>query len=122
MDKIILQDLMVDGILGVNPDERQRQQPIRVNLTLWVDTRRPAVSDRLEDTVNYAAVAQRVRQRITDGGDQLVEKLAHDLARLILTDFEGVARVMVRVEKPTALAQVGSVGVEIKRSRHDFNL
>ncbi len=122
LDKIILQDLVVDAILGVNPDERIRQQPVRVNLTLWVDTRRPAASDQLADAVNYAAVAHRVVERITTGQDHLVEKLATDLARLILTEFSGVERVVVRVEKLTALAQARAVGLEIERNRHDFNL
>ena len=42
-----------------------------------------------------------------------------DIARLIIMEY-GVERVMVRVEKPTALRFAESVGIEIERTRADF--
>jgi dihydroneopterin aldolase len=51
--------------------------------------------------------------------DFLVEKLVTDLARLVITEF-GVERVQVRVEKPGALRFAESVGIEIERTRADF--
>lgn len=116
MDKIIISDLRVDGILGVNPEERVTPQPIVVNVVLYVDTRLSAETQRLNDTVSYSAVAKRIRHRITNGSDLLVEKLANDLAHLILTTFP-VERVTVRVEKPDAVRDARTVGVEVDRSR-----
>jgi dihydroneopterin aldolase len=114
MDKIFIHDLQVDGILGVNPEERVTKQPIVVNIVLFLDTRRAAETQKLADTVSYSAVAKRVRHHIAAGSDLLVEKLANDLAQLILDEFS-VARVIVRVEKPQAVAAARSVGVEIER-------
>ena len=47
--------------------------------------------------------------------------MAAEIARLILTEF-AVERVQVRVEKPGALRFARSVGVEIERTRADFDL
>lgn len=119
MDKIIVKDLLLRGIIGINPDEREKKQDILINLILYADTRSAATSDAIEDAVNYKAVSKRVIEHVEAAADFLVEKLANDLARLILTEFP-VERVLVRVEKPGALRFTRSVGVELERSRSDL--
>ena len=42
MDKVIIKDLLVRGIIGVNDWERNRAQDILINVTLFTDTRRAA--------------------------------------------------------------------------------
>ena len=115
-DRILIRDLLVRGILGVNPEERRERQDILVNLWLDLDTSRAAASEDLADSVNYRTVAKRVIGRIESGSDLLVERLAEDLAALLLEEFPVVA-VTVRVEKPGALRFAASVGVEITRRR-----
>jgi FolB domain-containing protein len=119
MDKVIVKDLLVRGILGINPEERVKKQDILVNLIMYADVNRAAETDDIADAVNYKSISKRVIQHIEDGSDFLVEKLVTDLARIIITEF-GVVRVMVRVEKPGALRFAESVGIEIERTREDF--
>lgn len=121
MDQIIIRDLVVHGILGVNPEERTQTQPILINIALDYDTRAAAQSDDLTQTVSYSRVARRVRQHVEQSRDRLVEKLVADLACLILTEFP-VEAVRVRVEKPTAVRNTAAVGVEIARTRADLGL
>jgi FolB domain-containing protein len=119
MDKIIVRDLLVRGILGVKPEERTKRQDILVNLELEVDTRPAAASDDITDAVNYRSIAKRVIERVEGGSDRLVERLCEDLARLILTEFP-VRRIRLRVDKPGALRFARSVGVEIERSAEEL--
>ncbi len=119
MDKVIIKDLLLRGIIGINPDEREKKQDILINLVLYADTRTAAKSDAIEDAVNYKAVTKRVIDHVEASADFLVEKLANDLARLILTEFP-IERIVVRVEKPGALRFTRSVGIEIERSRADL--
>ncbi len=56
LDRIHIKDLVVSGILGINPDERVNPQNVLINATLWVDTRPAAASDDIEDAVNYRTV------------------------------------------------------------------
>jgi FolB domain-containing protein len=118
MDKIIIKDLLVRGIIGINPDERENEQDILINIVLWADTRPAAASDDIADAVNYRSIAKRVIEHVEKSADFLVEKLANDIAAMILADF-AVQRVVVRVEKPGALRFARSVGVEIARGRDE---
>ncbi len=119
MDKIIIRDLLLRGIIGINPDERVKQQDILINMVIWADIRQAATSDTIEDAVDYKSITKRVIQHVEASSDFLVERLVTDLARIVITEF-GVERVMVRVEKPGALRFAESVGIEIERTRVDF--
>ena len=114
-DRILIRDLLVRGIVGVNPEERRTKQDVVVNLELFVDTRTAAASDDIEHAVNYRSVCKRVIEHVEGSAPLLVERLATDIARLVLAEF-GVERVRVRVEKPGALRFARSVGVEIERA------
>jgi FolB domain-containing protein len=119
MDKIIIKDLLLRGIIGINPDERVNKQDILINMVIYTDIRQAAASDAIEDAVNYKSITQRVIDHVEHSADLLVEKLVTDIARIILTEFP-VQRVQVRVEKPGALRFARSVGIEIERTREDF--
>ncbi len=119
MDKIIIRDLLLRGIIGINPDERVKQQDILINMVIWADIRQAAASDAIEDAVDYKSITKRVIQHVEASSDFLVERLVTDLARMVILEF-GVERVQVRVEKPGALRFAESVGIEIERTRVDF--
>jgi FolB domain-containing protein len=117
-DRIEIRDLLLRGILGINPEEREKKQDILVNLTLFAELRQAGRSDDIADTPNYRTITKRVIEHVEQVGRFTVEALATDIARLCLEDPR-VARVRVRVEKPGALRFARSVGVEIERSRDD---
>lgn len=119
MDKVIIKDLLVRSILGLNPEERVNKQDILINMVLFTDVRAAAKSDDIEASVDYKSVTKRVIQHVEDSSDLLVEKLVSDIARIILTEFP-VERVQVRVEKPGALRFARSVGIEIERTLQDL--
>ncbi|GAB4272950.1 MAG: dihydroneopterin triphosphate 2'-epimerase [Candidatus Promineifilaceae bacterium] len=121
MDKIIVKDLLVRGIIGINDDERVNKQDILINLVMEADIRPAAKSDAIEDAVNYRSITKRIIQHVEESSDFLVEKLVTDIAYIVLREFP-VSRCTVRVEKPGALRFARSVGIEIVRSRADFGL
>jgi FolB domain-containing protein len=121
MDKIIIKDLLLRGIIGINPDERVNKQDILINMVIYSDIRQAAASDAIEDAVNYKSITKRVIDHVEHSADLLVEKLVTDIARIILTEFP-VQRVQVRLEKPGALRFARSVGIEIERTREDLGL
>lgn len=120
MDEIFIRDLLVRGIIGINPEERVKLQDIVLNITLFADIRRAAETDDIAYAVNYKSITKRVIQHVEASSDYLVEKLVSDIARIILTEFDGVQCVRVRVEKPGALRFAQSVGIEIERTREEF--
>lgn len=121
MDKIIIKDLLVRGIIGINDEERVNKQDILINIVMFADTRPAAKSDRIDDAINYRTITKHIINHVESSSVFLIEKLVSDIARIILTEY-GVERVQVRVEKPSALRFADSVGVEIERSRSDYQL
>lgn len=119
-DKILIRDLLVRGIIGINDWERKKKQDILVNLVLHLDTRAAASSDRIEDSLNYRSLTKAVVGHVEASSHFLVEALAADLARIAVVDY-GAEEATVRVEKPGALRFAQSVGIEIVRSRADFD-
>jgi FolB domain-containing protein len=118
MDKVIIKDLLVRGIIGVNDWERKRAQDILINVTLFTDTRRSGETDSIADCVDYSKMSKRLQAHAESAARLTVEALANDLAKLCLED-KAVMRVILRVEKPGAVRFARSVGVEIERSRDE---
>ena len=117
MDRIFIKDLLVRGIVGINPDERTKAQDIVVNVTMLADTAPAATSDDIEDAVNYRTIAKAIISHIEGGEPMLVERLAQELADICLTSDSRIETATVRVEKPGALRFAESVGIEITRNR-----
>ena len=118
MDKVIIRDLLVRGIIGVNDWERKRAQDILINITLFTNTSRAAETDNIADCVNYSTMSKRVQAHAESAQRLTVEALANDLANICLED-KGVQKVVLRVEKPGAVRFAKSVGVEIERTRDE---
>jgi dihydroneopterin aldolase/D-erythro-7,8-dihydroneopterin triphosphate epimerase len=115
-DQVMIKDLSVQGILGINADERVTKQEILVNATLLVDTRAAAESDDIQDAVNYRTITKQMIAHIEHGEPMLVERLVQELADICLRDPR-VTQVEISVEKPGALRHARSVGLKITRSR-----
>lgn len=114
MDKIIIKDLRVSGIIGIYDYERITPQEILINVTLFTETHKAATSDNIVDCVDYEKVANILKAHAQTSKRLTVEALTGDLAQLCLENT-GVQRVIIRVEKTQAIAFTGSVGVEIER-------
>jgi FolB domain-containing protein len=117
MDRIHIKDLVVPGILGINPEERENEQDILVNATLWVDTGPAAVSDDIADAANYRTITKAIIAHIREGKPMLVERLVQEIADLVFETEPRVHEVEVTVEKPGALRYARSVGITVHRSR-----
>ena len=118
-DKLVIKDLLLRGIVGLNDWEREKKQDILINLMVFVDTRAAAASDDVEDSLNYRTLTKAIIRYVEDSSHYLVETLATAIARIAILDF-GAEGIRVRVEKMGALRFARSVGVEIERRRADF--
>jgi len=116
MDKLMLVGMEFWGCHGVLPEERSKKQPFLVDAVLYLDTRPAAKSDRLDDTVDYAAVYETVRREVEDTQVNLVETLAENIANRILEQYQ-VNAVAITVKKPRAPmpGSVRYVGVSVYR-------
>ena len=114
MDKIIIRDLLTRGCIGITEKERSAPQDILVNAVLYTDTAKAARSDSIEDCVNYSEMAQKIVKMAAENKKKTVEAFAEDLADACLA-HPLVSKVMIRVEKTSAVRFTEAVGVEIER-------
>jgi dihydroneopterin aldolase len=119
MDKIFLSALTVECIVGIWDWERRVKQKVILDLEMATDIRRAAASDRIEDTIDYKKVAKRLLAFVGESQFNLVETLAEQIARVIVTEF-GVSWVKVRLNKQGAIRGARDVGIEIERRAADY--
>jgi dihydroneopterin aldolase/2-amino-4-hydroxy-6-hydroxymethyldihydropteridine diphosphokinase len=118
-DRILIKDLLLRTIIGINDEERRNRQDVLINIILHADTRGAGALDDITHAVNYRTVTKRVIALVEGSEFFLVEKMAAEIAAICL-DEPGVERATIRVEKPGALRFARSVGVEIERTRADL--
>jgi dihydroneopterin aldolase len=119
-DRIFLRGLTAECVIGFIDWERRVKQTVVVDLELPVDCRQAAVTDDVNDTVDYKKVSKRVLAFIEASEFLLVETLAQRLAMLILEEF-AIEWIRLSINKPGAIRNSRDVGVAIERSRADLS-
>lgn len=115
MDTITLTDLEVHYRVGVPDAERAVPQRLLLTVEMQHDFTRAAASDDLRETIDYHAVSRRLLN-FGEGRDwRLIEKLAADLAAMVLADF-GAEVVNVEVKK-FIIPEARHVSVRLTRTR-----
>jgi dihydroneopterin aldolase len=119
MDTITITGLALDTVIGTLDWERRVRQTIVLDLEIGVDARPAAASDQLCDTLDYAAVSQRLGQFVAASEFHLLEALAEACARLVITEFH-TAQLRLTVHKPGAVRAADDVALRIERKRGDY--
>ncbi len=117
-DRIELRGLRVRGHHGVYEHERRDGQDFVVDITVWMDLTAAARSDRLEDTLDYGALAQRAAAIVGGPPCNLIEAVAGRVADDVFADVR-VHTVEVVLHKPQAPIPLEFVDVAVvaRRSR-----
>jgi dihydroneopterin aldolase len=116
MDKIFIHALKAEAIIGIYDWERQVRQTVLIDLELAADVRKAALTDSIDDTLNYKRVAKRILAFVESSQFHLVETLAEHLAMLVLDEF-GISWVRIILSKPGAVRSSRDVGVVVERDR-----
>ena len=114
MDKVYINNLQVETIIGIFSWEREVRQVVSVDLVMDFDNKKAAKSDDIEDALDYKKIGKRVTNYVERSRFKLVERLAEQIAKLVLKEFP-VSSLTVSVTKPGALRGSESVGISITR-------
>lgn len=113
-DKVFIEDLRVQTVIGVFDWEREIKQTVSIDLEMAFDIRKAAASDHIEDTLDYKSVSKRLIGFIEESEFQLVETLAERCAAIVLGEFP-VNWLRLKLSKPGAVRGSNAVGVIIER-------
>ncbi len=118
-DRIELRGLRVSAVIGVLDEERERAQPLQLDLELERNFLDAALSDDVTLTTDYAAVSAVAVEVATTGRFLLLETLAHRVAREVLALDEAIEAVTVSVAKlrPPVPQDLATAGVRCRVSR-----
>jgi len=86
-DKIHIQGLRLTANIGVPDEERSAPQVLEADVTLRITTRFEEMHDDIASTIDYAAVACRLRELAASRPRKLIETLAAEMARCALEEF-----------------------------------
>ncbi len=113
-DRIMIKDLTIECIVGVNKDERERTQKIGVTAEISANTRKAAASGQLDDTIDYYDLSESLIELAKTNNYFLIETMAEDMAALILK-YTKAFKVRIRIEKPAAIPNAHCAAVDITR-------
>lgn len=114
MDRVFIEQLTVDTVIGVYDWEKTLTQRLLLDLCMGWDIRPAAATDALDKTLDYAAVCQHIQRFAVEQRFELVETFAERLATELMQTFN-IPWLRMKVTKPGAVPQAQGVGVEIER-------
>ncbi len=114
MDIVFIEDLRIETVIGIYDWERKIRQTIALDIEMAFDNRKPAFTDKIEDTLDYKAVSKRLIGYVEASHFELVETLAERCAEVIQIEFR-VPWLRLKLSKPGAVTGSKAVGVIIER-------
>ncbi|HJL99961.1 MAG: dihydroneopterin aldolase [Acidimicrobiales bacterium] len=119
-DCIQLRGLRVVCIVGVLPEERERPQPIELDIDIYTDLSAAGKSDDLADTVDYGAVAETATEICLSSQAQLLEHLAQRIADqlLLLTPVSAVDITIKKIRPPIPM-DINFTAVQVVRHTNE---
>ena len=112
-DQIRVTGIKAFGYHGVLPHEATNGQEFTVDLLITLDLRAASLSDDLQDTINYADLAQIAHDNIVGERVQLIERLAGRIADEISAAYSQITSVSVTVHKPHAPVSVDFENISV---------
>ena len=116
-DQIRVTGIKALGYHGVVPHEATAGQDFIVDLLITLDLRAVSLSDDLQETINYADLAQIAHDNIVGERVQLIERLAGRIAEEISSAYSQITSVSVTVHKPHAPVTVDFEDISVTITR-----
>src|SRR5690606_23616391 len=114
MDIIFIEGFEGATVVGINKDEVNVPQTVRIDVAAGRTGLPACGTDRIADTIDYGAVHAALEQLLASHRVRMLEALAEAIARMLIDQF-GAHWVRVAVAKPRKFDNVASVGVVVER-------
>lgn len=113
--KVCLKAMTFHAFHGCYEKERLHGNTFIVHINFWYNVEKAALSDNLEDSVDYTKVYDRVNV-IMQEPVNLLEHLANKILLDLQNNFKEVKRWQIKVEKcsPPIEGKIESIGIEIE--------
>ena len=116
---VFIKDFIIEEIIGIHEHEKIKKQKIKFNVVLGVDQRTIPNERNRKSIVNYEKITNKLENLVKKKKYNFLESLAEDSFKEIFED-KRIKSATIKIEKPEAIKNAESVGVEVFKTRKDY--
>ncbi len=114
-----IKDFVISEIIGIHKHEKINKQKIIFNIVIDVNHNTIPNENNLSSVVDYEKITNKLLTLTKRKKYNFLESLAEDSFKEIFEDSR-INSVKIKIEKPDAITNAKSVGVEVFKSRNDY--
>ena len=116
---IFIKDFIIHEIIGIHDYEKVKKQKIKFNIVIDINQNTLPNEKDLRSIINYEKITKKLENLVKNKKYNFLESLAEDSFVEIFKD-KRISSVKIKIEKPDAIKNASSAGVEIFKSRSDY--
>ena len=116
---VFIKDFIIQEIIGIHEHEKTKKQKIKFNIVVNVDQNTVPDEKDIKSIVDYEKITNKLENLVKIKKYNFLESLAEDSFKEIFED-KRVNSIKINIEKPDAIKNADSVGVEVFKNRNDY--
>ncbi len=116
---VFIKDFIIQEIIGIHEHEKTKKQKIKFNIVVNVDQNTVPDEKDIKSIVDYEKITNKLENLVKNKKYNFLESLAEDSFKEIFED-KRINSVKIKIEKPDAIKNADSVGVEVLKNRSDY--
>ena len=116
---VFIKDFIIQEIIGIHEHEKIKKQKIKFNIIVDVDQNTIPNEKDIKSIIDYEKITNKLENLVKNKKYSFLESLAEDSFKEIFDDRR-INSVKIKIEKPDAIKNAGSVGVEVFKTRKDY--
>jgi len=116
---VLIKDFIIQEIIGIHKHEKTKKQKIKFNIIIDVDQNTVPNEKDIKSIVDYEKITNKLKNLAENKKYNFLESLAEDSFKEIFED-KRINSVKIKIEKPEAIKNADSVGIEVFKSRKDY--
>ena len=116
---VFIKDFIIEEIIGIHEHEKIKKQKIKFNIVMEVNPNTIPDEHDIKSIVDYEKITQKLENLVKTKKYNFLESLAEDSFKEIFED-KRINSVKIKIEKPEAIKNAKSVGVEVFKNRRDY--
>ena len=116
---VFIKDFVIEEIIGIHEHEKIKKQKIKFNIVLDISQNSIPDEKDIKSIVDYEKITKKIESLTKSKKYNFLESLAEDSFKEIFED-KRINSVTIKIEKPEAIKNAKSVGVEVFKTRKDY--
>jgi len=116
---VFIKDFIIEEIIGIHKHEKIKKQKIKFNIVIDVDQNTLPVEDDIKSIIDYEKIINKLENLANKKKYNFIESLVEDSFKEIFED-KRINSVKIKIEKPEAIKNADSVGIEVFKTRKDY--